>query len=131
MAKISACCSSPYQTQSLPPNLWLLCLAHGTEAANDLAESESQSERMILKFNINPSTLRFTATEIHIHYNCIYSTELTQASLFQKFYYSFLFRRRKMGKERCRMDLNSTVTLRNKNSSNLHLVLEVNQTFFG
>lgn len=36
-----------------------------------------------------------------------------------------------MGKVRCRMDLNSTVTLHNKNSSNLHLVLQVNWTFFG
>lgn len=116
MAKISACSSSPYQTQSLPPNLRLLWIGHGTEAVNDLAESESQSERMILKFNINPNTLRFTVTEIHIHYNGVYSTELTQTSLFQKFYYSFLLRSRKMRKERCRMDLNSTMTLHNKNS---------------
>jgi len=126
MAKISPCCSTPYQTQSLPPNLWLLWLAHGTEAVNDLAESESQPERMILKFNIKPNTKRFTAIEICIHYNRIYSTELTQTSLFHNFYYSFLFRREKMGKERYRMDLHSTGTLHNKNSSNLHLVLQVN-----
>lgn len=125
MAKIPTCSSTPYQTQSFPPNLWLLWLAHGTEVVNDLAESESQSERMNLKFNIKPKTLRFTDIEIYVHYNCIYFAEVTQTSLFQNFYYSFLFRREKMRKERCEMDLNSTVTLHNKNSPNLRLVLQV------
>lgn len=36
--------------QSLPPLLWSLLLAHGTDAVNDLVDSESQSEWMILNF---------------------------------------------------------------------------------
>lgn len=62
MAKISACSSNPYQTQTLPPDLWSPWSVHGAEAINDLGESEPKSERMIFKFKSN--TLRFTAIEI-------------------------------------------------------------------
>lgn len=107
MAKISACSSNPYQTQTLPPDLWSPWSVHGAEAINDLGESEPKSERMIFKFKSN--TLRFTAIEILY---CVTPVFILQSSLRHLCFriFNIVFCSGENGKESCRMDHNSIMT---------------------